>query len=202
MARKAPFSQQKDPQSRTHCKQVKNTEVYWGTLWECRYEDRKHQHAVLTITHDLNLKIAASKAATHDDAFFCFFFSFSSFSFSISATYFSISSGFKIYQRKFTISPSEVGRGARDSGQETKATAEGQGTGRAGGTSVRAPGTLSDPGPSMGACSLTRLRGPWKEPAPKAPEPARSPRTRDKSRVTLRGWSRLMTASSMFLPPD
>lgn len=32
----------------------------------------------------------------HHDAFFCFFFSFSSFSFSISATYFSISSGFNI----------------------------------------------------------------------------------------------------------
>ena len=56
----------------------------------------------LRIFHDLNLKITTR--FHHHDAFFCFFFSFSSFSFSISATYFSISSGFKIYQRKFTVS--------------------------------------------------------------------------------------------------
>ena len=54
---------------------------------------------LLEISHDLNLKIITSKISFHHDAFFCFFFSFSSFSFSISATYFSISSGFKIYQR-------------------------------------------------------------------------------------------------------
>lgn len=59
----------------------------------------KYLCIILEISHDLNLKIVTSKISFHHDAFFCFFFSFSSFSFSISATYFSISSGFKIYQR-------------------------------------------------------------------------------------------------------
>lgn len=60
-------------------------------------------HISSTIIHDLNLKITTR--FHHHDAFFCFFFSFSSFSFSISATYFSISSGFKIYRRKFMVTP-------------------------------------------------------------------------------------------------
>lgn len=158
------LSRERPPKPHALQTKVKNMEVYCGTLRQYGYEDRKHQHIVLTITHDLNLKIATSKAITHDDAFFCFFFSFSSFSFSISATYFSISSGFKIYQRKFTISPQVRWGGEPGTWGRRLKEQEGPACRHWPPSVTMDPGMLSDP-----------FAGAWKEPVLKAPEPAQPP---------------------------
>lgn len=131
----------------------------------------------------------------HHDAFFCFFFSFSSFSFSISATYFSISSGFNIYQREFKVSlqamraAPEEGRPLAADDQKVDATPQ-LGTALQGAKGMwerRHHGGWSAGSPP-GACAAP----PTLMPAGAAAGAA----------ITLRGWSRLMIASSMFLPPD
>lgn len=80
-------------------KRLKNTEVYCRTLSVNKWNGKAYTS--LRLIHDwFEFKNYKQRHFIHHDAFFCFFFSFSSFSFSISATYFSISSGFKIYQKK------------------------------------------------------------------------------------------------------
>lgn len=131
----------------------------------------------------------------HHDAFFCFFFSFSSFSFSISATYFSISSGFNIYQREFKVSLQAM-RAAPEEGRPLAADDQ------------KVDGTPQLGTALQGAKGMWERRhhGGWSAGSPPgacaAPPTLMPAEAAAGAAITLRGWSRLMIASSMFLPPD